>query len=418
VSSDQAGRNRFWPLVLVAAAIMVITMGARQTLGLFVSPLNTSTGLGIATVSFAMAVGQFIWGAAQPVFGIAADRWGTARVIVAGGLMLAAGLAATPFVSSAWALTLVLGVLTAAGAGAGSLSILLGAVAQKLPAEQRSTASGIINAGGSLGQFIYAPIAQAIITSAGWVAAMLTMAASALLTLPFAAKFRRRSMSAAAPSPTPTSTHTAPAATSAQGIGLREQVRVAFADRSYLCLHAGFFTCGFHIAFLVTHLPGEVDLCGLSAQVAATSIAVIGLANIAGSLSAGWLGNVYRMKWLLYWMYFTRAAAIAVYLVAPKTPLTFYVFAAVLGFTWLSTVPPTAGLVGKLFGTRHLATLFGLTLLTHQIGAFFGAWLGGIAIERSGSYQWMWYADIALSLAAAFINLPIREAKPVRAQPA
>jgi MFS family permease len=418
VSSDQAGRNRFWPLVLVAAAIMVITMGARQTLGLFVSPLNTSTGLGIATVSFAMAVGQFIWGAAQPVFGIAADRWGTARVIVAGGLMLAAGLAATPFVSSAWALTLVLGVLTAAGAGAGSLSILLGAVAQKLPAEQRSTASGIINAGGSLGQFIYAPIAQAIITSAGWVAAMLTMAASALLTLPFAAKFRRRSMSAAAPSPTPTSTHTAPAATSAQGIGLREQVRVAFADRSYLCLHAGFFTCGFHIAFLVTHLPGEVDLCGLSAQVAATSIAVIGLANIAGSLSAGWLGNVYRMKWLLYWMYFTRAAAIAVYLVAPKTPLTFYVFAAVLGFTWLSTVPPTAGLVGKLFGTRHLATLFGLTLLTHQIGAFFGAWLGGIAIERSGNYQWMWYADIALSLAAAFINLPIREAKPVRAQPA
>jgi MFS family permease len=407
VSSDQPGRNLFWPLVLVAAAIMVITMGARQTLGLFVSPLNTSTGLGIATVSFAMAVGQFIWGAAQPVFGIAADRWGTARVIVAGGLMLAAGLAATPFVSSAWALTLVLGVLTAAGAGAGSLSILLGAVAQKLPAEKRSTASGIINAGGSLGQFIYAPIAQAIIGSAGWVAAMLTMAASALLTLPFAAKFRRRSSSAQTPK--------APTTAAATGLGLREQVRIAFADRSYLCLHAGFFTCGFHIAFLVTHLPGEVDLCGLSAQVAATSIAVIGLANITGSLSAGWLGNVYRMKWLLYWMYFTRAAAVAAYLVAPKTPLTFYVFAAVLGFTWLSTVPPTAGLVGKLFGTRHLATLFGLTLLTHQIGAFFGAWLGGIAIERSGTYQWMWYADIVLALAAAFVNLPIREPKAVSA---
>lgn len=407
MSSDQPGRNLFWPLVLVAAAIMVITMGARQTLGLFVSPLNTSTGLGIATVSFAMAVGQFIWGAAQPVFGIAADRWGTARVIVAGGLMLAAGLAATPFVSSAWALTLVLGVLTAAGAGAGSLSILLGAVAQKLPAEKRSTASGIINAGGSLGQFIYAPIAQAIIGSAGWVAAMLTMAASALLTLPFAAKFRRRSSSAQTPK--------APTTAAATGLGLREQVRIAFADRSYLCLHAGFFTCGFHIAFLVTHLPGEVDLCGLSAQVAATSIAVIGLANITGSLSAGWLGNVYRMKWLLYWMYFTRAAAVAAYLVAPKTPLTFYVFAAVLGFTWLSTVPPTAGLVGKLFGTRHLATLFGLTLLTHQIGAFFGAWLGGIAIERSGTYQWMWYADIVLALAAAFVNLPIREPKAVSA---
>lgn len=403
MSAVHPGRNAFWPLVLVAAAIMVITMGARQTLGLFVSPLNTSTGLGIATVSFAMAIGQFVWGAAQPIFGVIADRWGTARVILLGGLMLAAGLAATPFVSSAWALTLVLGVLTAAGAGAGSLSILLGAVAQQLPAEKRSTAAGIINAGGSLGQFIYAPIAQAIITSAGWVAAMLTMAASALLTLPFATKFRRSSAPIATPQ---TSTRTV-----APGSGLREQLRIAFADRSYLCLHAGFFTCGFHIAFLVTHLPGEVNLCGLSAQVGATTIAVIGLANIAGSLSAGWLGNVYRMKWLLYWMYFTRAVAIAVYLVAPKTPLTFYMFAAVLGFTWLSTVPPTAGLVGKLFGTRHLATLFGLTLLTHQVGAFFGAWLGGLSIQQSGNYQWMWYADIALSLAAALINLPIREAK-------
>jgi predicted MFS family arabinose efflux permease len=202
------------------------------------------------------------------------------------------------------------------------------------------------------------------------------------------------------------------AAAQSGGITLREQTLAAFKDRSYLCLHAGFFTCGFHIAFLVTHLPGEVGLCGLPASVAATSLAIIGLANIVGSIGAGWLGQTQRMKMILVWMYGSRAVAIALFLMAPKTALTFYVFAAVLGVTWLSTVPPTAGLVGKLFGPRYLATLFGLTLFSHQIGGFFGAWLGGIAISRSGSYDWMWYADIALATAASLVNLPIREAHP------
>ena len=164
----------------------------------------------------------------------------------------------------------------------------------------------------------------------------------------------------------------------AGGISLSEQTLLAFKDRSYLCLHAGFFTCGFHIAFLVTHLPGEVALCGLPASVSATSLAIIGLANIVGSLSVGWLAQTYRMKYLLVWVYGIRAVAISFYLIAPHTALTFYIFAAVLGVSWLATVPPTAGLVGKLFGARYLATLFGLTLLSHQIGGFFGAWLGGV----------------------------------------
>jgi len=174
------------------------------------------------------------------------------------------------------------------------------------------------------------------------------------------------------------------------------------------------FTCGFHLAFLVTHLPTEIGLCGLGAGVAATTLALIGLANVAGSLTAGALGTRYRFKWLLFWVYTLRAAAIAVYLAAPKTAVTFYVFAVVLGFSWLSTIPPTAGLVGKLFGLRYLATLFGFTLLTHQTGAFFGAWLGGLAFAHSGNYTWMWYADMALALGAGLINLPIREA-PLRA---
>jgi predicted MFS family arabinose efflux permease len=193
---------------------------------------------------------------------------------------------------------------------------------------------------------------------------------------------------------------------------LREQLRISFKDRSYLCLNVGFFTCGFHIAFLVTHLPGEVGLCGLPASVGATSLAIIGLANVVGSIWAGWLGQSNRMKMILFWMYGSRAVAIAIYLMAPKTESTFYVFAAVLGFTWLATVPPTAGLIGKLFGPRYLTTLFGFALLSHQIGGFFGAWLGGITLVHSGSYEWMWYADIALASVAALVNLPIREAHP------
>jgi MFS family permease len=411
--TQPSARAAAWAVVITAAAILMITTGVRQSLGLFVSPLNTATGLGIVGISFALAVGQFFWGASQPVFGAIADRYGPARVIMVGGVIMALGMALTPFVSSQWALVFTLGVLSAAGAGAGSFSILIGATAQRLPPERRAFAAGFINAGSSFGQFVYAPLAQFLISAFGWVAAMLTLAASALLTLPFARKLGQPAPAAAAAVAGAAAANTAPA------MGLREQVRIAFRDRSYWLLHAGFFTCGFHVAFLVTHLPGEVALCGLPASVAATSIAFIGLFNIAGSLTAGALGNRYRMKWLLYWVYFARAVAVVLYLLAPKTSLTFYVFAAVMGFTYLSTVPPTAGLIGKLFGVRYLATLFGLTLLSHQIGGFFGAWLGGIAIDRTGTYQWMWYADIALALFAAFINLPIREARlPARVQPA
>jgi MFS family permease len=386
--------------MLTAAAIFMITMGARQSFGLFISPLNSATGLGIVTISLALAVGQFVWGASQPIFGAIADRYGPARVIIVGAVLLAAGTALTPFVSSGWMLVLALGVLAAAGAGAGSFSILIGATAGRLPFEKRAFAAGFINAGGSFGQFVFAPLNQALIGAFGWMTAMLSMAAAALATVPLAGAFKMRPSAARG---------TGPARTPVHEVRLRDQLRSAGRNKSYWLLHAGFFTCGFHVAFLVTHLPGEVQLCGMPASVAATSLALIGLANIAGSLGAGALGSVYRQKWLLFWTYFARAAAIAIYLMAPKTALTFYAFALVLGVTWLSTVPPTAGLVAKLFGTRYLATLFGLTLFSHQVGGFFGAWLGGIALVETGSYQWMWYADMALALAAAFVNLPIQE---------
>ncbi|MBB3222916.1 MFS transporter [Pseudoduganella umbonata] len=396
-----------WTFVLVAAAILMVTMGTRGSLGLFLSPLNTHTGLGIATISFAMAIAQLVWGVVQPVFGAAADRWGPGRVIVLGAVMLAAGSALTTQVTSEWGLIVAIGILSAAGAGAGSFSILIGATAKHIPAERRSFAGGVINAGGSMGQFVFAPLNQAVMSAFGWMHAMWMMAAIALTTAPMAWWLRGQ------PRPQPT------AGAEPAGITLREQLKIALRDRSYWCLHAGFFTCGFHIAFLVTHMPGEVSLCGLDANVASASLAIIGLANVAGSLVAGALGNRVRMKMILSWMYASRAVAILLYLAAPKVPLTFYVFAAVLGATWLATVPPTAGLTAKLFGTRYLATLFGLTLFSHQVGGFFGAWLGGVAVTVTGDYSWMWWADAALAVAAALVNLPIREERPVpRAVPA
>ncbi|TYT25333.1 MFS transporter [Luteimonas viscosa] len=395
---------RYWPLVLAATAILLVTMGIRQSLGLYVQPLATDTGLGIVAISFALAVGQLVWGAVQPAFGAWADQRGPARVLVVGALLLFAGMALAPVLASGWGLVLTLGLLSAAGAGAGSFSVLIGATAAATPEHKRSFAAGVINAGGSAGQFVFAPVTQAIIGAFGWMAAMWTMAVAALATLPLARALRGKRASAERAAGV--------AAPVQQDNGLRAQLRVAARDRSYWCLHIGFFTCGFHIAFLVTHLPTEIALCGLSDSVSATALALIGLCNIGGSLAVGWLGQRYRMKSLLALMYASRAMLVGVYLVSPPTPLTFYLFAAGLGATWLATVPPTAGIIGKLFGPRYLATLFGFTLLSHQVGGFFGAWLGGLAIAHLGDYTWMWYADIVLALLAAAFNLPIRESPP------
>ncbi|MBS0356488.1 MAG: MFS transporter [Proteobacteria bacterium] len=387
---------------LAAAGILLVTMGARQSIGLFVSPLNTSTGLGIATISLALAIGQFSWGAIQPIAGAIADHHGPRPVLIGGVLLLAVGSALTPFVDSAFGLVLTLGLLSAMGSGAGSFSVLIGAAAQRMPTEARGAASGVINAGGSFGQFVFAPVLQALIQALGWMGAMWSLALMTLGALPLVNKLTDRPV---------TQPHHANA--TADG-GLRQAIGTALHNRDYLLLHAGFFTCGFHIAFLVTHLPGEVNLCGLPASVASWSLAIIGLSNVVGSLYAGACISRYRSKHVLAVMYASRAALIGWYLLAPHTTMTFYLFAAGLGLTWLATVPPTASIVGKLFGIRYLATLFGLTLLSHQIGGFLGAWLGGLTLAHFGDYGWMWYADMALAVFAALVNLPIREAPVAR----
>lgn len=392
-------KNSIWMLMIISAIIFAITMGVRQSLGLFIAPINSSLGFDIVSISFALAIGQFIWGLAQPIFGAIADKKGSIGVLIFGAFLMFFGLVLTPFVKSDFGLILTLGILSAAGAGAGSFSILIGASAKQIPIEKRAFAGGFINAGGSFGQFIFAPLSQAIINGFGWVYAMFTLAITTLFTIPLAYLLKNKEKREKFEENISVF----------DNINLKQQIIQAFKNKNYLYLHAGFFTCGFHIAFLVTHLPGEVAMCGHTASVSATALALIGFFNIFGSLYSGYLGSKYKMKYILAILYASRAIMIIVYLISPKTELNFYIFASFLGLTWLATVPPTAGLVGKLFGTKYLATLFGLTLLTHQIGGFLGAWMGGLFIKYSGDYSWMWYLDIELALLAAIVNLLIKE---------
>ena len=309
------------------------------------------------------------------------------------------GQLGTLWAASFLPLTLAQGLLSPAGAAAGSFSVLIGVVASRLPTDKGSMASGLINAGGSVGQFIFAPLVQLIIGLRGMASGLVFLAIAALATIFPSWMLCRGDKRQLAHAPT----------SSAADPGLKQQIALAFRNPSYLLLHAGFLTCGFHVAFLTTHLPSEAALCGHDATVPAISLSLIGLCNIAGSIMAGFLGKRYPMKYILAVLYASRAVMIALFLVSSKSEAAFYIFACAIGFTWLATVPPTAGIIGKLFGTRYLATLFGFTLFTHQIGAFFGAWLGGVAMQYEGSLTWVWYADIALALLAALVNLPIKE---------
>jgi predicted MFS family arabinose efflux permease len=385
-------------VLLAAAGTFALTMGARQSMGLFVSAINTHTGLGIASVSLAFAFGQLWWGLTQPLTGIVADRVGPGRAIVVGVLLVALGTALVPFMQTTAGLIFAIGVLAAGGAGMAGPSVLMAATTRLVPPEHRGMATGVVNAGGSFGQFLFAPIAQGVTAAAGWVASVQTLAALSLLALPAALVLRGRPRDHA------------PAGHEASE-GTRAAIARAWATPSFRMLCAGFFVCGFHVAFIATHLPGVVAACQLPPEIGAWSLSVIGLFNIAGSFAMGWAVGRWRMKSLLSLVYAARGVAVLAFVFAPKTPAVMLAFVAVIGFTYLSTVPPTAGLVAKFFGPTHMATLFGLVMLAHQVGGFLGAWLGGKAFEWTGSYDWMWYADIVLAMGAALVHLPIREAR-------
>lgn len=389
-------RTMIWLVLLAAAGTFALTMGTRQTMGLFLSPLNTATGLGIGSISLAFAFGQLWWGLTQPFAGAMADKIGAGRVLFVGVLLVALGTFITPLMTSSAGLILAIGVLAAGGAGMAGPAVLMAATARLIPLEKRGLATGIVNAGGSFGQFLMAPIAGALMVSQGWASAMQIMGLLVLLGLPAAWVLKGNSL------------QSAPAGH--QPVGTLDAIRAALKNKSYLMLAAGFFVCGFHVAFLATHLPGVIAACGLPVQFGAWSLAMLGLFNIVGSVAMGWAVGRWRMKSLLSLLYATRALAVLLFLLAPKTGAVMLVFAAVMGLTFLSTVPPTAGLVAKFFGTANMATLFGVVMLTHQIGGFLGAWLGGRVFEATGNYDWVWYIDIMLAIGAALIHLPIREA--------
>ncbi len=389
-------------VALAAGAIFALGLGVRQAQPLFIGSINSATGMGYAAISLAFAIGQLMWGIAQPVTGAIADRWGPQPVMLVGALMVAAGTATIPLATSTAALIILIGVVCAIGAGAIGPALLISASARWIPEAKRYFAFGIVNAGGSFGQFTVIPLAQLFIGLAGWQPALVILGAIGLATIPMLLWI--------------TQGHAAHAATVAKAApgSLKKQLGEALRDPSYLLLSAGFFTCGFHVAFIATHLPGVVASCELPPTVGAWSLAIIGLFNIFGSL---WIGKVIthrRMKLALAWIYLARALIIAAFFFSPKTPLAFFLFAAGIGFTYLSTVPPTVGLVIKFYGPRYVATLFGVVMLSHQVGAFFGAYLGGKAFEATGSYDWMWWADVALCLLAAAVHLPIRESIPMR----
>jgi predicted MFS family arabinose efflux permease len=402
-------RVAFWLVLLAAAGTFAVTMGTRQSMGLFLSALNTSTGLGLGSISLAFAFGQLWWGLTQPFAGALADRYGAGRVLVVGLVLLAIGTVLTPYMSTTLGLVFAIGVLASGGSGMAGPAVLMSASVRMIDPGKRGVATGIVNAGGSFGQFVTAPLAAALIIGFGWSHAMQVLGVLVLICLPAAWVLR----GTAASQGVTTAANQPPQ-------GARAAVREALKNPSYVMLCAGFFVCGFHVAFLAVHLPGVVAACGLPTQWAGISLALIGLFNIAGSLGIGWAMGRWRSKSLLALVYSARALAVLVFLFAPKTGTVVLLFAAAMGLTYLSTVPPTAGLVAKFFGPANMATLFGLVMLTHQIGAFFGSWLGGKVFEWTGAYEWFWYVDIVLAVGAALIHLPIREAPlPVaRQQPA
>lgn len=394
------------PLVVIASGCLIalVTYGLRTSFGLFVEPVSEGRGWSREVFALAIAIQNLLWGIGQPVAGAFADRFGSGRVLAIGGTLYALGVGLMAVSGTPLAFYASAGILVGFGLSGGSFTIVIAALGRLVSEDRRSWAMGLATAAGSFGQFVFAPMGQAFIGSYGWATALVMLAAFAAV-VPVLAVAMKGGGSAGV-------LETGPPA--------REAVRGAFGHGSYLLLVAGFFVCGFHVAFITTYLPAYLsDVAGHShgggasagPQVAAWALAVIGLFNIAGSYAAGVFGGRYSKRRLLSGIYLARAAAIALFLVLPPTPTVVLVFAAAMGVLWLSTVPLTSGLVAVMFGTRYLGTLFGFVFLSHQVGAFLGVWLGGVAYEQTGSYAFVWWAGVLLAVIAAALHWPISESR-------
>ena len=386
-------------VVLVCGAIILtLALGVRQTFGLFLQPMSAELGWGRGHFSFAFALSNLLWGLAQPFFGAWADKQGSGRVVAVSALLYAAGLALLPFSTTPLMLDFSAGLLIGLGISGVSFGVILGVVGRAFPPERRSLALGIASAGGSFGQFLMVPFGAWLIGRIDWKYSLLVLAGVILATVPLAAAMveeRRRPLS--------------PAAGDSKPQSLRMALREAGRHSGFWYLTAGFFVCGFQIAFISIHLPVYLRDLNLPLTVAGWALALIGLFNIFGSFTAGYLGARFSKKYVLSSIYFLRAVVIGSFLLLPVSPLSVYLFAAGMGFLWLGTVPLTNGLVGQIFGVRYVSTLFGIVFLSHQVGSFLGVWLGGYLFDLTGSYAPVWFGSIVLSLLAGVLNLPIDE---------
>jgi MFS family permease len=396
--------RRFSPELIVFAgcAIALITFGPRATAGLFQIPMTVEYGWGRDIFGLAIAIQNLLWGVGQPFAGAIADRFGSVRVICAGALLYALGLVIMSQATTPAALHLGAGVLIGFGLSGCSFNLVLGAFGKLLPEKWRPLAFGAGTAAGSFGQFFYPPIGNILIESLGWQQALVIFAFSVLLVLPLSLALATRGADAG--------TAVGPRALPNQSIA--QALSEAFRHRSYVLLVLGFFTCGFQLAFITVHLPAYLRDAGLSAEIGGWTLAVIGLSNAVGSLSAGWLSTRMSKRWLLAWIYFGRSVAIAAFIMIPASPFSALAFGGAIGLLWLSTVPPTSALVMLMFGTKYMAMLYGFAFFSHQVGGFLGVWLGGVLYEVYGSYDVVWWLSVALGIASAVINLPIEE-RPV-----
>ncbi len=398
-STSAAAKSVPWLIIICGCIIAALTFGPRSAMGFFQIPMLAEKGWDRTTFGLAMALQNLFWGLGLPFFGAIADRFGTWRVLALGGVIYAAGLYIMATADSTSMLNIGGGVLVGLGVAAGSFSIVLAAFARHTPPEKRSIVFGIGTAAGSAGMFIFAPISQGFIDAYGWSQSLIIMAGM-MLAIPLLAI------------PLRGSSHSAQAALKAADQTVGQALREAFGHRSYTLLFSGFFVCGFQVAFITAHFPAYIGDLGIEARYAVIALALIGFFNIIGSLGAGFIGQHYSKPRFLVWIYLGRSALVTVFLLLPQTPTTVIVFAIVMGLLWLSTVPPTNGLVAIMFGTRHLGMLGGIVFLSHQIGSFLGVWLGGYLYDRLGSYDPVWWLGVALGIFAAIVNWPIQE-KPV-----
>ena len=392
---------RLTVIAVIAAACLIslIGFGIRSSFGLYLEPITTERGWSRETFALALAIQNLLWGMGVPVAGAIADRFGTAKVVALGAVVYAAGVAGMALAETGPTLYLVGGILVGVGVAFCSFSLVLAAIARIIGPERRSLALGLGTAAGSIGQVLFSPINQTLIATYGWFDSLLVMSVVALVLVPLAFSLPRGTAAKGEP---------------ATNQGLTEALGEALHQRSYLLLTAGFFVCGFHVAFITAHFPTYVTDLGLSARAGAYALSLVGLFNIIGSLLSGAFGQRYPKKLGLSAIYSGRALIILGLLLAPANELTVYLFAAAMGLLWLSTVPLTTGIVAQIFGIRFMATLFGIVFLSHQVGSFLGVWLGGLLYDQTGSYDAMWWAGVGVGIFAALVHLPINDAPLAR----